>query len=102
MANHTTNYNLIKPLGTENYDVENDNSNMDIIDAQLKTNADNITTKANDSDLTNLAGEGRTTETVKGNAYAIANLTEEFNKNKVETAKQFINMKRKLRMGGMF
>lgn len=36
MANYTTNYNLKKPLGTENYNVEDQNGNMDIIDIKLK------------------------------------------------------------------
>lgn len=36
----TTNYSLKKPLSTENYDVANQNDNMDIIDAQLKARAD--------------------------------------------------------------
>lgn len=40
MPNKTTNYNLTKPLGTENYNVEDQNGNMDIIDGQLKANAD--------------------------------------------------------------
>lgn len=36
MPNYTTNYNLIKPLKEENYDVdEMINKNMDIIDATL-------------------------------------------------------------------
>lgn len=49
--NHTTNYNLNKPEGTDFYDKENDNANMDIIDAQLKDHADAI------SDLnTSMAG----------------------------------------------
>jgi len=46
MPNNTTNYNLIKPLGTENYNINNDNTNMDSIDAQLKVNANGIATNA--------------------------------------------------------
>lgn len=38
--NLTANYNLGKPLGTEDYDVGVPNANMDIIDAQLKARAD--------------------------------------------------------------
>ncbi|MDD4390328.1 MAG: hypothetical protein PHW03_05940 [Eubacteriales bacterium] len=37
MPNQTTNYNLIKPLASENYDVGVQNSNMDAIDAALGT-----------------------------------------------------------------
>jgi len=46
MANSTTNYNLKKPLGTENYNVDDQNGNMDIIDAAMKiieNEIDNIT-----------------------------------------------------------
>ena len=42
MPNTTTNYNLTKPLETERYDVQVFNNNADIIDAQMKTNADSI------------------------------------------------------------
>lgn len=35
MANNTQNYNLVKPLVTENYDIGVQNGNMDIIDAEL-------------------------------------------------------------------
>lgn len=40
MPNYTTNYNLEKPLGTENYDVEVQNRNMDAIDAELAKKED--------------------------------------------------------------
>ncbi|MGK0467160.1 hypothetical protein [Clostridium sp.] len=46
MANSTTNYNLKKPLGNENYNVEDQNGNMDILDAQIKivdNKASNVT-----------------------------------------------------------
>lgn len=42
MPNTTTNYNLTKPLETERYDVQVFNNNADIIDAQMKSNADGI------------------------------------------------------------
>lgn len=42
MPNQTTNYNLTKPLEIERYDVQVFNSNADIIDAQMKSNADGI------------------------------------------------------------
>ena len=35
MANYTTNYNLKKPLGNENYNVEDQNGNMDIIEQNM-------------------------------------------------------------------
>ena len=42
MANFTPNYNLKKPLGYEHYNKEDDNGNMDLIDAALKAQADLI------------------------------------------------------------
>lgn len=42
MPNQTTNYNLTKPLETERYDVQVFNNNADIIDVQMKSNADGI------------------------------------------------------------
>ena len=44
MSDVTTNYNLKKPLGSENYNILDQNGNMDILDAQIKTDADNIAT----------------------------------------------------------
>ena len=43
MATKTTNYGLEKPDGTDFYDVDVQNSNMDIIDKQMKANASAIT-----------------------------------------------------------
>lgn len=42
MANKTPNYNLVKPLESEFYDVGVQNENMNKIDAQMKANADAI------------------------------------------------------------
>lgn len=42
MPNTTTNYNLTKPLEIERYDVQVFNNNADIIDTQMKSNADGI------------------------------------------------------------
>lgn len=42
MPNQTTNYNLTKPLEIERYDVQVFNNNADIIDTQMKSNADGI------------------------------------------------------------
>ena len=41
MPNYTPIYNLKKPLGSENYNVLDQNGNMDILDVQIKTVADN-------------------------------------------------------------
>ena len=51
MATKTTNYGLEKPDGTDFYDVDVQNSNMDIIDKQMKANANAITQL--NSDLNN-------------------------------------------------
>lgn len=45
MPNYTTNYKLKKPLGNENYNIEDFNTNMDILDTKIKeveTKTDNI------------------------------------------------------------
>lgn len=55
MANFTTNYNLKKPLTTENYDIADQNGNMDIIDTQLKSHTDDLTTKG--TQITNLQNQ---------------------------------------------
>lgn len=55
MPNSTTNYNLKKPLSNENYNIQDSNDNMDIIDTALKDLDDKID---------DLAGEGNT-KTVK-------------------------------------
>lgn len=39
---NTTNYNLKKPEGTENYNIEHQNDNMNIIDTEIKGRADQI------------------------------------------------------------
>ena len=40
---NTTYYNLKKPEGTDFYNIENENDNMDVIDGELKDHADAIT-----------------------------------------------------------
>ena len=42
MADYTKNYHLKKPLPEEFYDVVDQNGNMDLIDAQMKRNAEDI------------------------------------------------------------
>lgn len=49
------------------------------------------TVKGNSDAIVNLGGAGRTTETVKGNADAIAGLIEEVNDNKTDLASQDVN-----------
>lgn len=42
MATKTTNYGLTKPEGSDFYDIGVQNNNMDIIDKQMKENANGI------------------------------------------------------------
>lgn len=42
MATKTTNYGLTKPDGADFYDVDVQNDNMDIIDKQMKANANDV------------------------------------------------------------
>ena len=58
MATSTTNYNLIKPDGTDTYNIANANTNMDTIDGQMKTNATSIGTLASltTTEKTNVVG----------------------------------------------
>lgn len=51
MATKTTNYGLTKPEGSDFYDIGVQNDNMDIIDKQMKANANGI--KQLNSDLKN-------------------------------------------------
>ena len=51
MATKTTNYGLTKPDGADFYDVDVQNDNMDIIDKQMKANANGI--EQLNSDLNN-------------------------------------------------
>lgn len=58
MANKTTNFNLTKPLAEEFYNVEDQNGNMDIIDAELKKNADSIAKVKSASAVVTTTGTG--------------------------------------------
>ena len=58
MANKTTNYELTKPLAEEFYNVEDQNGNMDIIDAELKKNADSIAKVKSVSAVVTTTGTG--------------------------------------------
>lgn len=51
MATYTTNLNLKKPDTTDKVSIADINGNMDIIDAQIKANADTTSGKADDSNL---------------------------------------------------
>ena len=61
MANKTTNYGLTKPLPEEFYDVQVQNDNMDIIDAQMKKVSDDakkyVDEKLNDIPTPDVSGQ---------------------------------------------
>lgn len=48
MADQTTNYKMIKPIGSEKYDLDVFNDNWDTIDTQMKINADEVAKKENE------------------------------------------------------
>jgi hypothetical protein len=58
MATKTTNYGLEKPDGTDFYDVDVQNSNMDIIDKQMKANANAITQLNSDKEYKTYSTDG--------------------------------------------
>ena len=58
MATKTTNYGLEKPDGTDFYDVDVQNSNMDIIDKQMKANANAITQLNSDKEYKTYSADG--------------------------------------------
>ncbi len=94
MTKHTEHYGLNKPEPNDFYDIEVGNSNLDVIDDLIKGNEDAIgdiagvgrttetvvdayaTAEAAETKVDSLAGEGWINETVKGNAVAIANKVE--------------------------
>lgn len=56
MAQHTTNYNLVKPTENEYYDINIHNGNMDTIDTELKNIKDSLeglSTEAKDTNFDN-------------------------------------------------
>ena len=63
----TTNYALKKPELTDNYDVADQNANMDVIDAKLKENNSSVKTHINDT-VVHITSEERTTWNGKANA----------------------------------
>jgi hypothetical protein len=42
MSTQTTNYNLVKPVGTDSFNIATMNNNSDIIDRVLQTNSNKI------------------------------------------------------------
>ena len=52
MATNTTNYNLVKPSENEYYDINVSNSNLDIIDTEIKKIKDELSSISTDAQST--------------------------------------------------
>lgn len=52
MATNTTNYNLVKPSENEYYDININNSNLDIIDTEIKKINDRLDSVSTDAQST--------------------------------------------------
>lgn len=52
MATNTTNYNLVKPSENEYYDININNSNLDIIDTEIKKINDTLSSVSTDAKST--------------------------------------------------
>ena len=75
MATQTTNYGLTKPSYNETADIGVINSNMDIIDAKIKENADNVSTLATEVDEIDNRVNNNTRRTRRNITSDLANLT---------------------------
>ena len=75
MATKTTNYGLTKPDGADFYDVDVQNDNMDIIDKQMKANANDIAQLNSDYD-TIIAGTSVSTTSQTINHYGDRKLSD--------------------------
>lgn len=58
MATKTTNYGLTKPEGSDFYDIGVQNDNMDIIDKQMKANAEDIAQLNSDKEYKTYSTDG--------------------------------------------
>ena len=74
MATQTTNYGLTKPSYNETADIGVINSNMDIIDAKIKENADNVSTLATEVDEIDNRVNNNTRRTRRNITSDLANL----------------------------
>jgi Flp pilus assembly protein TadG len=70
MATYTPNYSLKKPAQEDSFDIDDANQNMDILDTQLFTLAQNLSSAATQSTLTALAEVIGTTKDEGGNTAA--------------------------------
>lgn len=93
MPNLTTNYQLEKPLGTENYDINVHNKNMDKIDAKVKeidTKVDNVKNEVSSMEFVSTKVIRPNKQTVE--ASLVANETSILNQGKeIESLKQSVS-----------
>ena len=88
MANNTTNYNLVKPSENEYYDINVSNSNLDIIDTEIKKindRLDNVSTDAQSTSFDNSSNGMVATnvqDAIEENKTSILNLQKELGTNK--------------------
>ena len=71
MATRTRNYNLIKPDGTDLVDIDDLNGNFDIIDTQLKANADGLAGKQDKLTIDSTPTQGSTNPVTSGGIYTV-------------------------------
>ena len=80
MATNTTNYNLVKPSENEYYDINVSNSNLDIIDTEIKKVNDRLDSVSTDAQSTSFdnSSNGMTAtnvqEAIEENKTSILNL----------------------------
>ena len=95
MANNTTNYNLVKPSENEYYDINVSNSNLDIIDTEIKKvndRLDSVSTDAQSTSFDNSSNGMEATnvqdaieenkQNIEANKTSILSLQEELGTNK--------------------
>ena len=75
MATQTTNYHLVKPAYSDTADIADINGNMDIIDGQMKTNADDVSSNSdaiakNEAGLAIIVTGDSCTQAVPAGGYA--------------------------------
>ena len=88
MATNTTNYNLVKPSENEYYDINVSNSNLDIIDTEIKRvndRLDSVSTDAQSTSFDNSSNGMEATnvqDAIEENKTSILSLQEELGINK--------------------
>lgn len=88
MATNTTNYNLVKPSENEYYDININNSNLDIIDTEIKKINDTLSSVSTDAKSTSFDNSDNgmiatnVQDAIEENKTSILSLQEELGINK--------------------